>query len=291
MKPIKSSKVKTHVAIILDKSGSMASTKSAAIQGYNEQVQQLKENAKNGQEILVSLVTFNGNVFEHMWEVSADKLQEANADSYQPLGATAMRDAVGFTVQKLLDTTNAEEENTAYLVVVISDGETNSDNYFKVKTINESGKVIEVNPLRELVEKCQKTGKWTFTYMGCSESYLKIISEETAIPIANMAAWSNATKGHTLGAMKSAIKRSATYFDDRSKGVTSKLNFYEESGVACADFSACVDDTDNLPINTGGSGPDLGKPKPIPSAICAKEGSLEVFANSSRVDWNKYSPK
>ena len=55
---------KTHVAIVLDKSGSMGDTKDATISGYNEHVQQLKKNAQDGQEILVSLVTFNGEVFE-----------------------------------------------------------------------------------------------------------------------------------------------------------------------------------------------------------------------------------
>jgi hypothetical protein len=37
----------------------MASTKSAAIAGFNEQVQQMKINAQT-QDILCSLVTFNG---------------------------------------------------------------------------------------------------------------------------------------------------------------------------------------------------------------------------------------
>ena len=264
----------THVAIVLDKSGSMNRTKTAAITGYNEQIQQLKANAKDGQEILVSLVTFTGNVYEHLWEVPVDQLQEASAESYVPDGATAMRDAVGYTVQKLLDTTDSKKENTAYLVIVISDGETNSDKFFKAKMINESGKMIEVNPLKELVESCQKTNKWTFTYMGCSEEYLKTIAEETAIPIANMAAWSNATEGQTYGGIKMASCRSASYFKDRSEGLTSKLNYMDESGVACMDFTQCC-----------------AAPADVPPPVTTTTTSAATFANSTNADWQKYAPR
>ena len=100
----------THVAILLDKSGSMAKTKEQAIVGFNEQIQQIKENAKD-QDIRTYLITFNASVFEHVWGEPAEKLTEASAEDYIPSGGTAMRDAIGYTLQKLLDTTDPKESD------------------------------------------------------------------------------------------------------------------------------------------------------------------------------------
>ena len=153
-------KKKLYVAIVLDKSGSMWKTREAAIIGYNEQVQQLKIN-EDDLETEVCLVTFNGQVFEHLWCVPTDDLTEIGDDDYKPLGATALRDAMGYTIKKLMDTTDYEDENNAYLVIAISDGDTMSDKHYSV------------GALKELIEGCQATKQWTFTHMGCNENYLK----------------------------------------------------------------------------------------------------------------------
>jgi len=209
-------KAKTHVAIVLDKSGSMESTKASTIKGFNEQVQQLKENAKSGQDILVSLVTFNGEVFEHAWDVPAEQMQEITENDYKPNGSTAMRDAVGYTVKKLLSSTDQNEENTAYLVIVISDGETNSDVHFKPAA------------LKEMIEGCQNSKKWTFTYMGCSKSYLEEIARQTSVPISNMSVWDNTTQVATLSCMRAAATRSASYFAERAYGQTATTNYMSD---------------------------------------------------------------
>ena len=216
---------KTHVAIVLDKSGSMGRTKDQAVAGYNEQVQELKENAKDGQEILVSLVTFNGKVYEHIWNEPVENLSEADPADYTPLGATAMRDAVGYTVQKLMDTTDPDEENVAYLVIVISDGQTNSDRHFSTGAV------------RELVEGCEATDKWTFTYMGCSKKYMEELARDYGIPCSNMASWSNATADSATKGMRRSVARSSEYFGARGRGDT-KSEFYMCDVPSVADFTA-----------------------------------------------------
>ena len=169
----------TYVAIVLDKSGSMASTKDQTIQGYNEQVQQIRKNAKD-QKTFVSLVTFSSDVYEHLWNEPAEQLQEASAEDYIPDGTTAMRDAIGYTVQKLTKTAE-KDANNAFLVIIISDGAENSSQH------------VTKPALKELVEGRQAQGNWTFTYMGCSEDEVRRVAQETAIPIANMAVWENRT--------------------------------------------------------------------------------------------------
>lgn len=228
-------KPKTYVAIILDKSGSMAQTKAAAISGFNEQVQQLKEDSKT-QEIYCSLVTFNGEVFEHLWNVPADKLAEANADDYQPSGSTAMRDAIGYTVQKLLNTTDHSDPNTAYLIITISDGDTNQDKHYNVSA------------LKELSESCQTTKRWTFTYIGCDERYLREIAQQTSTPISNMAAWSNKTAGGTKRGMSNAAARQKKYFAERGMGQVGSANYACDLNDAVADYEALAVEAAPAPV-------------------------------------------
>jgi len=225
------SRQKTHVAIILDKSGSMGSIRAQAIQNYNEQIQQMKENAKD-QDIFCSLITFNGEVFEHLWDEDVTKLEEADYASYVPAGSTALRDAIGYTIQKLQSTTTLDD-NTAYLLLIISDGDENASTKFNV------------SQLREMIESCQATNHWTITYMGCDERYIKKLSEETSIPISNCAVWSNDLK-LAAGTMKAARSRNDGYFASRSRGLMATSNLYSDVGDKCMNF---VDEVASQPVD------------------------------------------
>jgi hypothetical protein len=245
-----SKKIRTYVAIVLDKSKSMKRTKSQTIMGYNEEVSQLKLNAKE-QEIYISLVTFNGNVFEHLWNVPADELQEASEEDYVPDGATAMRDAIGYTIQKLKDTTNPDdpEYNTAYLIKVFSDGEDNENKKFN----GEEGRI----GLRNLINSVQETGQWTISYLGCSEDYLKKVCYETGVIASNSAAWDNTSAASTTGGLRRSTARTGMYFKARSEGTMAVSNFYSDKIGAVADYTQEVGDVkqpdwNNLMATTAG---------------------------------------
>jgi uncharacterized protein YegL len=218
---------KTYTTIILDRSGSMASTRLQAVQSYNEQVQQVKQNAKD-QDIFTSLLTFNGDVFEHLWCEPADKLEESTAENYIPDGATAMRDAIGYAIDKLQATTVADE-NTAYNVMIISDGEENSSKKYSAAALSEK------------IRSLQSTGKWTFSYMGCSAQYLEEISRQTSVPISNMAVWGNSTREKARHCLRAANAKIGGYYTERAKGVVKLEGLYSEDSTKCADFEAEFD--------------------------------------------------
>lgn len=219
----KMSKMKTYVALVLDQSGSMSATKAQAVQGYNEQIQQMKLNSKD-QDIFCSLVTFNGDVFEHLWCEPAEKLTEASAEDYRCEGSTSMRDAVGYTIDKLRKTTD-DKEDVAYLVIIISDGDENTSKHFSVEA------------LKELKDSVERTGKWTFTYMGCDEKYLKKVAQEMNIPISNVAKWCNHNAGSaSYGQQMNAVKM-RNYYDNRARGVTKQACVMSDSAECLADFS------------------------------------------------------
>lgn len=216
-------RVKTRIAIVLDKSGSMASGKAEAIQGLNEQIQQAKERSGT-QDLRCSLVTFNGEVFEHLWDVPAEQLVEAKPEDFKPNGATAWYDAVGYTIQKLLSTEQPGDDDTAYLLYVISDGQTNSD--------------MRYNPdaLKELTESCLATKRWTITYMGHNIKYLEQQARSTGVPVSNCAAWSNKTGGSAKRGFTHQKQRLNKFFDERSAGKLATSN-YASDGLECADFT------------------------------------------------------
>lgn len=271
---------KTHMVIILDKSGSMAATKSAAISGFNEQVQQAKEDSKT-QDILCSLVTFNGEVFEHLWNVPAQELTEANADDFQPNGSTAMRDAVGYVTQKLLNTTNHEDPNTAYLIVTISDGQTNQDRHYSPAA------------LRELTQGCEATKKWTFNYVGCSKEYMEQLSLETGTSVSNMGAWSNKTAGGASAGMSNVRMRQKKFFAERAMGQMASPCYasddgsvadYEQEAKEAAPAPVVVDPL-NLPkIDIGSI--LLRTPKYEDQGSPTWNAGQALFANSQQVKWS-----
>jgi len=286
----KMAKPKTYVAIILDQSGSMCDTKEEAVRGYNEQVQQMKLNSKE-QDIFCSLVTFNGEVFEHLWCEPAEKLTEAVAADYVTEGSTAMRDAIGYTIDKLKKTTN-DQEDVAYLVVVISDGVENASRHFTKGS------------LRALKNSVNKE-KWTFTYMGCDDETLQAVAQELDIPISNVAKWSNKTaRAAAHGQHMNAVKLQG-YYGNRAKGITAQACVMSDSADKLADFS--MEDEEETPAcGTGLGAAILGAPShmwtPTPPPLHAVQNinvlddghkvvcdgsTSSPFKNYNAVSWTK----
>ena len=216
-------KLKTHVLFVIDRSSSMDKTKKQAVDGFNEQINKMKRRNAEDQDLRVSLITFNEDVFEHLWDEPVSALQKANYKDFKPDGMTAFLDALGYGIHKLQETTEPDED-TAYLVVAISDGGENSSRHY----VNGS--------LKEMIEGCQRTGQWTFTYMGCNASVLEDVARRTSIPVSNMAAWSNAEGAAATRGMTQVGDKMADYFYKRKAKAKVDLNFYSQSADKAADY-------------------------------------------------------
>lgn len=220
-------KPRTYVAFILDQSGSMEATKAQSIQGYNELVQQMKKDGKD-QDIKVSLITFNGNVFEHLWCQDVHELAEASPEDYVCSGSTALFDAWGYAIQKFKDTTDIKDENNAYLLYVITDGHNNASTHHTAAGIGEEVAVLEKQ-------------RWTFNLMGCSKDYLLQLAKETHIPISNCAVWANqGAQGAQAAsyAMGQNVRASSKYFESRKRGMVETKCFYSGDETSLADFTS-----------------------------------------------------
>lgn len=259
-------KLRTIVALILDQSGSMCTTVAQAVQGYNEQVQQMKLNSKD-QEILCCLVTFNGQVYEHQWLVNANELSEAAPEDYITNGSTAMRDAIGYTLDKLIKTTDINDENNAYLVFVVSDGDENASQHYSAGS------------LRERIQTLQDTKRWTFSYMGCDEKYLKKVAAETAIPVANMAMWSNATPELATRGIKFAAAKMNKYYRERVSGKNCNSRLYSLDDLSSADA------TDMNVVNYAIANDSNGTVNMNTVSSTVGSTGTKAFCNYSPVSW------
>jgi uncharacterized protein YegL len=214
-KKVKTSKKvskKTHIALILDKSGSMQGCLNETITGFNSQLEVIRKNMEKGGETTVTLVTFNENVNILQEAVHADSVQGIDNQSYLPNGSTAMYDAVHDAIESLKKLDDGQEQ-TAFLVITISDGMENA-----------SRRISSVR-LAEKIQELENTKRWTFGYVGANQDLAKV-SEKLNLQYNNTFAFdSNTTRGQQV--MYAAVNCStADYMHNRSKGATYSENLY-----------------------------------------------------------------
>lgn len=139
-----------------------------------------------------------------MTNAPAGELSEIPRGSYLPSGGTALRDAIGVTIDTL--TRECLDGDADFLVIVITDGEDTSS------SINQS----------HIAEKIQtmKSKGWTFTYLGTDKN----LEVARAMNISNVAGFSGpaGVKG-MVGPHGRIGKKSVDYASAR---VSAGLNSY-----------------------------------------------------------------
>jgi uncharacterized protein YegL len=205
-------KKKTHVALILDQSGSMAACLTPTILGFNEQVQTVKSNAKDGDEYFVSVVTFNHIVNPVQWNRPPEEIKELTGETYVPNGSTAMLDAVGQALSRLKSEADPKDINTSYLVVILSDGMENASREWTYSRVG------------ELIQELKQSGRWTFTYMGANQD-LSVIRDTLNIPAGNIALYKSDLRGTQVAFHANAMSTDK-YLKCRKMGLTAMDDFY-----------------------------------------------------------------
>lgn len=149
----------TELVLIIDRSGSMASTKKDAEGGINNLILNQK---KSPGQCNLTLCQFDfelETVFENQ-PLNTITLQY----SLSPRGSTALLDAIGKVVNRVgvrLANTKEEDRPGLVYVCVVTDGQENSSMEFNKKQI------------RELI--AQQTNKylWKFDFLGAGDSFLQ----------------------------------------------------------------------------------------------------------------------
>ena len=146
----------TELVFILDKSGSMAGLESDTIGGFNSMLQ--KQKALEG-ECRITTVLFD-NRYELLHDrIDIRAVSPMTDKEYQVGGSTALLDAIGRTIRKLVGVQrNTAEEYRAEKVmfVIITDGAENASREYSVQKI------------RAMIEHEKENYGWEFIFLGAN---------------------------------------------------------------------------------------------------------------------------
>ena len=151
---------KTIYHLIVDKSGSMSDCIDNTINGFNEQVNKIKQLQEefSEQTITIGLTTFNESSDHHFFQETPANVRLLNRDTYCPSGGTALLDAVGQVCEKCeRDVLNESDKfETTVVIVILTDGHENCSRLFRLEEIRRS------------ISRLEATGKWTFSFLGAT---------------------------------------------------------------------------------------------------------------------------
>jgi uncharacterized protein YegL len=230
-------KAKTHVVLLLDKSGSMASIREPIIRDFNEQIETIQDRS-NDLETQVTYVTFNHDVtFEFIGE-KADSLKPLNATSYMPRGGTALRDAIGVAIEEVK---KQIDETTPVLFVIVSDG------------MDQSSTKFNQTQIAEMVQEMKDKYAWTFTYVGCDHDVEKV-ARQYNIPVSNVMKLSKSGGGLKRG----MARRKSAYsnYADKVVNVSASLKDGETLKSSGEVMDACYFSANENVTDLEGSGSD-----------------------------------
>ena len=161
-------KKRTHVAIVLDRSSSMGSTQQQAIDSFNEQVDEMKNQARQDPDlqILVSLITFSSDVKTVFNTVNLNYIETLTKEKYSPSGMTALFDGIARAIE-IIDPLMQTQD--AALVIVITDGYENNSSKENTEesTVDVDLRIIKA-PLIGTYYESAKPGEPAFINVGQS---------------------------------------------------------------------------------------------------------------------------
>lgn len=147
----------THIAVVLDASGSMEVTRSDTIGGFNRFIE---DQRKEPGEATLSLTLFNTELKPRLRFEPLLKVGELTKEQYQPSGMTALLDAIAYTIQSTgqhLADMPEDQRPSRVIFVIMTDGQENSS------------KVWRKSAIKELIEHQQQHYAWQFMFLGANQ--------------------------------------------------------------------------------------------------------------------------
>ena len=146
----------TELVFILDKSGSMAGLEADTIGGYNAMLSKQK---KAEGEAIVTTALFNQHYDLLHDRINIKGISPITEEDYEVGGTTALLDAIGFTIQKIVNVqkrTSDEERAEKVLFVITTDGMENASHEFTADKI------------KKMVQHQKEMYGWEFLFLGAN---------------------------------------------------------------------------------------------------------------------------
>ena len=150
----------TEIIFVIDKSGSMGHLANDTIGGFNNFINQQKE--QDGKTILTTILFDTTHKILHDG-IDVREVAPLTSNDYAPYGGTAMLDAIGDIINTVQDRhDNMENEKPDKVMFVITtDGEENSSHHFTKAQIE------------KMIKHQTKGHGWTFMFLGANMDAVK----------------------------------------------------------------------------------------------------------------------
>jgi len=148
--------MKSELVFILDRSGSMSGLESDTIGGFNAM---LAEQAKVEGEAVVTTVLFDDKYELLHDRINIDAIAPITEKDYFVRGSTALLDAVGMTLQKIINVqkmTAQGQKADKVLFVITTDGLENASREYSYAMI------------RQMIEQQKMQFNWEFIFLGAN---------------------------------------------------------------------------------------------------------------------------
>ncbi len=146
----------TELVFILDKSGSMSGLESDTIGGFNSMLE--KQKSVDGECNVTTVLFDNGYELLHD-RIDIRAIGPINDKEYQVGGSTALLDAIGRTVNKILNVQKRSGEEyraDKVMFVIITDGYENSSREYSAEKV------------KALIKKQKEKYAWEFIFLGAN---------------------------------------------------------------------------------------------------------------------------
>ncbi len=172
--------MKTEIIVVLDKSGSMGRLRDDTIGGFNTLIEDQKEEQSN--ECLVTLVQFDDRYEVNYMARPIEDVQPLDHSTYQPRGSTALHDAIGKTINGVVNRHSAMSEPPGQTIfVIITDGQENASREFRGQAPG-------------MIKTQQGEYDWDFIFLGADIDEMKT-AEAYNIHINTVSSYSNTSSG------------------------------------------------------------------------------------------------
>jgi len=206
----------THVALVIDASGSMYSLIDTARNVFNDQLNSIKAEAfRTRQTTKISTYVFEGG---HVTPIDVEQFPEAvtylDQRNYISGGMTNLRDAVGHAIKNFKSDTPVDDLNHSYLLIVVTDGIENHSRWWSTRQISQE------------ITKLQGTDRWTFTF-SVPNGHSKWITSNFGVPAGNIQEWDQTVQGtQEMGRTLDGATRG--YYAKRATGQSSTKEFFAD---------------------------------------------------------------
>lgn len=235
----------TDITFVLDRSGSMASRRQETIDGFNTFIEEQK---KVDGRATVSLVQFD-NEFEDTERYDAMAFQGMDLhnvprlmpNKFVPRGATALRDAIGLTVDNVgrrLSSMAEHERPSKVLIVIMSDGMENAS------------KTYSQGRLRGMVTHQQDAYSWNFVFIGTNQDSV-LTAGSYGINAGNAMNY-DAERGGTTSAFLGMSKSVGAYRasgQTRSRSIADMAVDLGDEQLKCANHGKMREDAEWAPVD------------------------------------------